>query len=206
MKINWLGHSSFLLELGEVKIITDPYDNSVGYDPINIQPDIVTVSHQHFDHNYTKGFTKAQIVQSQGKTTIGDIGIEGIATFHDKEKGASRGKNIIFIISAQELRIAHFGDVGTLELDYSKLENIDIALVPVGGTFTIDAAEAAKLIEKINPKIAIPMHFKTAKLQFDIDGVEPFLEGRSSEKLDTLDVSLDNISTFKGVVVLTHQR
>ena len=206
MKISWLGHASFLLETDGIKIITDPYDNSVGYDPINIQPDIITVSHQHFDHNCTKMFTKAQIVAEVGKTTIGDIEIEGIATFHDKEKGASRGKNIIFIISAQKLRIAHFGDTGTLDLDYSKLENIDIALIPVGGTVTIDAAEAGNLIERINPKIAIPMHFKTAKLQFDIDGVEPFLEDKSSEKLDILNVTVDNISTFKRIVVLFYQR
>jgi len=207
MKISWLGHACFLLEAEDgIKIITDPYDNSVGYDPINIEPDIVTVSHQHFDHNYTKGFHKAKVVAKEGRAAIGDIQIEGISTFHDKEGGASRGKNIIFIIALEGLHIAHFGDTGTLELDYSKLENIDLALVPVGGTFTIDAGEASQLLNKINPKISIPMHFKTAKLQFNIDGVEKFVENKEYEKRDILEITTANIGTFKKVVVLNHQR
>ena len=207
MKITWLGHASFLLETESgIKIITDPYDNSVGYDSINIEPDIVTVSHQHFDHNYTKGFSKAKIISSQGKINIGEVEIEGLASFHDKEGGAARGKNTIFIISVEGLRIGHFGDTGTLELDYSKLTNIDIALIPVGGTFTIDAEEATDLIKRINPKISVPMHFKTPKLQFDIDGVEKFIKGKEYEKKDILDINPQNINTLKSIVVLNYQR
>lgn len=208
MKISWLGHASFLLETQEAtKILTDPYEpSSVGYDAIDVEPDIITVSHQHFDHNYTKGFSKAKIVSATDPVTIKDVKIEGIATFHDKEQGSSRGKNIIFIILADDLRIAHFGDVGTLDLDYSKLTNIDIAFVPVGGTFTIDSKEAGQLLEKINPKIFIPMHFKTNKLKFDIAGVEPFIAGKDHQELPSLDITPDNIGAFKKIVVLEHQR
>ena len=207
MKITWLGHASFLIEnKAGVKILTDPYDNTVGYDPIDIQPDIITVSHQHFDHNATSPFTGVKIVSNPDKTSINGVDIQGIATFHDKEEGAARGKNIIFIISTDGLSIAHFGDLGTMDIDYSLLTHIDIAFAPVGGTFTIDAKEATQLLTELNPKIFIPMHFKTNKLKFDIAGVEPFIAGKDYQQLDYLDVDNENISGFKKVVVLKHQR
>ena len=207
MKISWMGHASFLLENKTgLKILTDPYDNTVGYDPIGVAPDIITVSHQHFDHNATGGFSGAKIISKPDKVNISGVEIKGIETFHDDEKGAARGKNIIFIISTDGLCLAHFGDVGTLDIDYSQLTHIDIAFVPIGGTFTIDAKGATQLLNKLNPKIFIPMHFKTNKLKFDIAGVEPFIAGKDYQELDSLDVTKENISGFKKVVVLKHQR
>jgi len=211
MKITWLGHACFLLETEKgVKIITDPYEKgsyggAIGYDSIDIDPDIVTVSHQHADHNYTKDFSGATIIEKGDKVwRIADTEIKGIVTFHDKEMGAARGDNIIYMISADGLRIAHFGDLGSIEIDASKLQNIDIALIPVGGIFTINSQEADQLIEKINPRIVIPMHYKTPKLGFDIDGVDKFLEGkRDYERADCLEVNLQNISSLKRVVVLS---
>ena len=213
MKITWMGHSCFLLETEKgTRVITDPYESgsysgAIGYGPIDTRADIVTVSHQHADHNYTKGFSQAEIIDREGTHREGDVEIEGISTFHDKEQGASRGKNIIFIITSEGLRIVHFGDLGTLDIDYSKFVDTDIALVPVGGIFTIDAQEAGQLIKKINPKISIPQHFKTPKLGFNIAGVDEFLSNRQDyEQKQILEVTLKNIDSFKKIIVLNHQR
>jgi len=212
MKISLMGHACFLIETEKgIKIITDPYEpgsysGAVGYSPVNIEANIVTVSHQHYDHNYTKNFTKAAIVDKEGKIKINGIDIEGIGSFHDKEKGALRGRNIIFVIETEGLKIVHFGDLGTLNIAYDELNNTDIALAPIGGTFTLDAKEAETLLKKINPKIFIPMHFKTPKLKFDISGVDEFLKNKEYEKRDKLHVTKDSINSFKKIVVLNYQR
>jgi L-ascorbate metabolism protein UlaG (beta-lactamase superfamily) len=214
MKISWLGHACFLLESDSgTKIITDPYEQgsysgAIGYGPINIEPHIVTVSHQHADHNYIEDFSgKAEIVDKPGKFKIKDVEIEGIQTYHDEQSGTQRGKNIIFLFTISNLRIAHFGDIGTLDIDYERLKNIDIVLIPVGGTFTIDAQQATAVLSELTPKIAIPMHFKTPKLGFDIEGVEEFLKDKQEwERRDVLEVTPQNINSFKKIVVLEYQR
>jgi len=212
MKISWMGHSCFLLETSKgTKLITDPYESggysgAVGYGPIDIAADIVTVSHQHPDHNYLKGFKAANIIDVPGEVKLKDITVEGVLSYHDKDEGRLRGENIIFIFSLESLKIAHFGDLGTLDINYGKLKNIDVALIPVGGTFTLDSKEADALVEKSSPKISIPMHFKTEKLGFDIDRVDKFLKDKDWEEKDILDINRDNMSSFKKIVVLRHQR
>jgi len=128
-------------------------------------------------------------------------------SYHDKDKGQSRGENIIFTIWADGLKVVHFGDLGEKDIDLASFSDIDIAIVPVGGTFTIDAVEASQLIREISPKITIPMHYKTPKLGFDIDGVDKFLKANPDyEKKDFLEVNRDNIKLFKKIVVLKYQR
>ncbi len=213
MKISWLGHACFLLETSQgIRLITDPYESggyggAVGYDPINLEADIVTVSHQHADHNHTEEFKTAQVVDKEGKLKIKDFEIQGIPSYHDKERGRARGPNIIFVIQVEGLKIVHFGDLGTKDIDLAPFSNIDIALIPVGGTFTIGAQEASDFLRKIVPKITIPMHYKTSKLGFDIDRVEKFLNlNPDYEKKVSLDISQQNIDSFKRIVVLEHQR
>jgi len=213
MKISWLGHACFLLETSQgVRLITDPYESggyggAVGYDAINLEADIVTVSHKHADHNNIQDFRDSLIVSEEGETSIKGIGIKGRLSYHDKEKGASRGENIIFTIQADGLKVVHFGDLGEKDIDLASFSDIDIAIVPVGGTFTIDASEASQLIRKICPKITIPMHYKTSKLGFDIDGVDKFLKANPDyEERDSLEVNQGNIKSFKKIVVLKYQR
>lgn len=114
---------------------------------------------------------------------------------------------MIFVIKTEGIKIVHFGDLGTGDIDIEKFENSDIVLIPVGGTFTIDAEQAAGLVNRINPKIVVPMHFKTSKLRFDIDGVENFLKNNQDyEKREELEVDSQNIDSFKKVVVLNYKR
>jgi len=213
MKISWLGHACFLIETAsKTTIITDPYQpgafsGAVKYLPIGETADIVTISHHHADHDFTEGLTSATIIDKEGVFTVKDVKVEGIGSFHDSSLGSQRGKNIIFIIETEGLRIVHFGDVGTLDLDFDRLKNIDVAMVPVGGVFTINHKDATVLLKKLQPKIFIPMHFKTHKLEFNIDGVDKFLEDKSDiERQKSLVISRDSLGDQTKIVVLEHLR
>ena len=215
MKIEWLGHACFLLETNDgVKIITDPYESgsfggALGYAEINSKADIVTVSHKHSDHGFTQAVPEARVVDKPGKVKIGTVQIEGVASFHDKSGGSQRGENIIFIFDIGGLRIAHLGDLGHIPSDLGKLKNLDLLLIPVGGTFTIDAQEASGFIEAIKPKIVIPMHFKTEKLGFDIDGVDKFIEGKQNVKKlngSSLEIEKSSLPEKTEIVVLLPSR
>ncbi|HOP94262.1 MAG: MBL fold metallo-hydrolase [Dictyoglomaceae bacterium] len=180
MKIRWFGHSCFLFTNSQgKKIITDPFDTSVGYPLPEVEADIVTVSHSHFDHNainIVKG--KPIAIEGEGESSIYDITIKGISTYHDEEKGKKRGTNTIFIIETDGIRITHLGDLGhnLTEEHKEKIGRVDILCIPVGGTFTIDAEGAAKIVEFLKPKIVIPMHYKTPHSRLDIDTVDKFLK------------------------------
>ncbi|MCF7908380.1 MAG: MBL fold metallo-hydrolase [Candidatus Omnitrophica bacterium] len=212
MKLSWLGHASFLLETNQgTKIITDPYesggyDGAVAYGPIDLEADIVTVSHQHADHNHIQPFKMAKIVDKAETFNFKDVKIEGLNSYHDAKGGKLRGENIIFTIAVEGLKVVHFGDLGTEDIEYFKFQNIDIVLIPVGGTFTLDSEAASRVIDKINPKVTIPMHFKTSKLEFDIDRVDEFLKGKEYEKKDVLEVNSQSVGLFKKFVLLNHQR
>ncbi|MEZ0537110.1 MBL fold metallo-hydrolase [Caldicellulosiruptoraceae bacterium PP1] len=177
MKITYLAHASFLIEFGNgTKVLTDPYDASVGYTVFDVEADIVTTSHKHYDHAYTnkvKGdFT---LIDKEGHYDIKGIKIQGIKAYHDNVLGKQRGENIIFTFESR-FKVAHLGDLGhTLSTDISdKLGQVDILLIPVGGVYTIDAKAAYQVVETIKPKIVIPMHYKTEKLKFDLGKLEDF--------------------------------
>ena len=159
-------HSEFLIETAQgFRILTDPFDEHVGYPMHEVRCDAVTVSHGHGDHSYVQKAPKAQVIADRaGRVTLAPgVTATGIPCFHDDQQGAQRGPNLIFVIEADGLRVAHLGDLGAWDDALAdQLKNIDIALVPVGGFFTIDARSAAALTEKIRPRIVIPMHYKTA--------------------------------------------
>ena len=183
MKIEYLGHACFAFTNAQgVKIVTDPY-TGVGYElPKDLRADILTVSHSHFDHNYTAGVKGVQAIFDTPKTenALG-VTITGIASYHDEEQGALRGNNIVFIIQTDGLRICHLGDLGerySLSLA-QKIGEVDILLVPVGGRYTIDGAQAKEFVEKLAPKLAIPMHYRPHDGTIDITDASHFLNGYS---------------------------
>ncbi|MBW9150033.1 MBL fold metallo-hydrolase [Clostridium sp. CM028] len=210
MKITWLGHSCFLLEDSKgVKLLTDPFDDTLGYDIYKGSPDIVTISHQHFDHNYIKELTgNYKIIDKIGISTLHDISIKGTPSYHDKNKGAKRGDNIIFTFRMDGYSLCHLGDLGhTLSNDdISSLGDVDILFIPVGGNYTIDGKEASEVTKKINPKIVIPMHYKTSRLSLPLEGVETYLmHMKNASKIDsnTLVVN-DEIKESMSVKILNY--
>lgn len=212
MKIKWLGHSCFLLTSGNgTKILTDPFDATVGYPLPSVEADIVTTSHDHYDHNYidaAKGAYKH--VSGEGKNNIHNIEITGVPSFHDNEAGAKRGKNIIYKFTVDGIHICHCGDLGHLlsEQQIKDIGHVDILLVPVGGKFTIDAAGAVQVIKQLKPSISIPMHYKTELLKFEVQGVEKFLSiaGKAGKiNKQEIELSKNSFSEFPPVIVLDYK-
>lgn len=179
MKIEYLGHSCFRIRTNDgVIIVTDPY-TGVGYSlPTDLRADVVTVSHGHFDHNYTNALQGTYVLISEtGTYTTNGITVTGIVSDHDPLGGTLRGKNIIYKITADGVTVCHLGDLGEA-CNQDLLANIgkvDILLVPVGGNYTIDASQAKEYVERICPKIAIPMHYRPQDGTIDITDATAFL-------------------------------
>ncbi|MDD3487712.1 MAG: MBL fold metallo-hydrolase [Candidatus Moranbacteria bacterium] len=176
MTIQWYGHSCFKISTkpegrgsGEdIVIFTDPFDKSIGLRPPQGKADIITISHPHSDHN-NPGALRGEptVVDLPGEYSVKGISITGINSFHDKAQGAERGLNTIFILESEGIRICHLGDLGTA-LDKKQLEEIngvDVLMVPVGGPFSLKGKEAEAVVEAIDPKVVLPMHYKIAGIK-----------------------------------------
>jgi len=184
MKIKWLGHSCFLITSDKgTKLITDPYTVGAGinYAPIKESADIVIVSHDHGDHNNVSAVQgQPQIVKGSGVKNASGIEFRGIAAYHDKSQGKERGDNTVFCFTVDGIRLCHLGDLGHLlsQEQIASVGNVDILFIPVGGFFTIDAAEASQVCTQLRPKVIIPMHFKTPECAYPISDVNSFLKGK----------------------------
>lgn len=206
MKITWLGQSSFLIEDKRgVKLITDPFDPTIGYDVYSGSADVVLISHHHFDHDYTKMIKgNPDILDKVGNFQLKDIPISGFASYHDEVKGAKRGLNTIYVFEMDGLRLCHLGDIGYVPSpdEIEKLGKIDVLFIPVGGNFTINGKQAAEIAKLINSHIVIPMHYKTPKLTLPLASVEEFISCmKNAEKVNnsvlTIDKELDGFNKVK---------
>jgi len=179
MNIGWLGHSCFRIGGRQATVITDPYSPTLGYSLGKPTADIVTVSHQHSGHSYVQGIGgKPRRVIGPGEYEISGVLIIGIATFHDKVRGKERGKNTVYLTEVDEVSICHLGDLGhvlTAE-QVEELGNVDVLLLPVGGVSTINASMAAEVVRQIEPKVVVPMHYKTQALNGGLEPVDKFLK------------------------------
>lgn len=208
MKIRWKGHACFFIECSGKIIVTDPFADSYGYPPIRDTADIVTVSHDHNDHNAWQNLSGNPLVIKQvGDFELGGIYIKGVASYHDQKKGLLRGQNTIYRIKAEGITLAHMGDLGHIlsREQVEALGKIDILLLPVGGTYTIDAEQAKQVLEQINPAIVIPMHFKTPAITLPITPVEAFISKFArAVKRPFLDVKGEDLQGETRVVVLDY--
>lgn len=212
MDIYYLGHSAFKLQGKNASILTDPTESSVtGLKFPKISADIVTVSHtQHSDHKSVELVSDVKkVISGPGEYEIGGISVIGISSFHDDKKGALRGKNTLYVIEIDGLRVVHLGDLGhTLaEKTLSQMGDIDVLIIPVGGDFTIDAATAVIVMQAIEPKITIPMHFQTPGLNkafSKLESEEAFLtaSGLPVERSRKLSVKAATIGEDQKIVVL----
>ncbi|MFH1827300.1 MAG: MBL fold metallo-hydrolase [bacterium] len=195
MVIKHLGHASFLIKTKNATIITDPYDEEmVGLKFPRVEADIVTVSHNHKDHNQTKNIKgEPLILDWPGEFEKKEVRIFGYKTYHDKKKGEERGENILYKFESEGISILHCGDLGEIP-DQSLIDSIgdiDILLVPVGGFYTIDADDAKEICLKIEPSVIIPMHYGDARLNqktFEkLAPVDEFLKKIGAEKKEPVE-------------------
>ena len=210
MDINWLGHSCFRIRGKQAVIITDPYPPDLGYSLGKPTANIVTVSHQHPSHSYFKGVGgEPRRVNGPGEYEISGVLIIGIPTFHDGVGGQNRGKNTVYLMEVDGVAICHLGDLGhvfTAE-QVEEIDDVDVLLLPVGGVSTINAPMAAEVIRQIEPKVVVPMHYKTPVLKRELDPVEKFLKEMGTEPVNPqpkLSFTPSNLPTSTQVFLLSY--
>nr|WP_261487466.1 MBL fold metallo-hydrolase [Acididesulfobacillus acetoxydans] len=208
LEIRWLGHSCFLFVGQEgVSVLTDPFDQSVGYPTPKAETDVVTISHHHFDHDAVQVLPgKPQVIEGPGRQTAAGLTFKGTATFHDAERGAKRGQNTVFSFTLDGVSVVHLGDLGHLLTPEQRegIGTVDIVCVPVGGFYTIDAGQAYETVQQLNPKVILPMHYKPDEaVTLPIAGVDDFLQHFTQvKKAKTLEISRASLPQTQEVVVL----
>jgi L-ascorbate metabolism protein UlaG (beta-lactamase superfamily) len=189
--LTWLGQSAFVLTTSSgFKALLDPFAAGTGYAVAPVAGvDVVTVSHEHSDHNNTALATGSPVVLrglagtdwSAVDQTVKGVRIRTVPTYHDDTQGNQRGKNAVFVFEAAGLRLAHLGDLGHTLTDsqVKSIGPVDVVMIPVGGYYTVDGTVAAKVVSQLAPAVAIPMHYKTAGVSASLAGLltdsEPFI-------------------------------
>jgi len=211
MDITYLGHSSFKLKGKTASVITDPFEPKfVGLKYPSTDADIVTISHNHNDHNQSQLVKGVRmVVNGPGEYEISGVSIIGIGSFHDAKKGEERGVNTIYVFEIDGLRIAHLGDLGTDLTDeqVTNLGSIDVLMIPVGGEFTIGPKEAVKAVGEVGPFFVIPMHYKVDGLGPEFSKLEPvetFLSecGLMVERIDKFSLKKEDILEDQSTKVI----
>jgi L-ascorbate metabolism protein UlaG (beta-lactamase superfamily) len=186
VKIKYLGHSAFLItsEAG-VRIITDPYtpNDRIKLAAPSETADIVTMSHCHGDHSNIMAIKgNPQGIMCYGKWNIKGIDIQGIAAYHDSAEGKKAGSNIIYCFNIDGIKVCHFGDLGHMLSDaqIAELGKVDVLLTPMGGNYTIDAATATAIMNKLKPAVTVPMHYKNAKVDYPVETVDSFIKDKKN--------------------------
>ena len=194
-KITWAGQSCFQISASALKdnpvnIVIDPFED-IGLKEPRFEADTLLITHSHSDHNNEKAIKGSPfLISGPGEYEVRGVFVQGIDSFHDDEQGKERGKNTIYTIEAEDMRLCHLGDLGQKQLTDEQVEKIgevDILMIPVGGTYTIDGSEAVKIIGQIEPKVVIPMHYELPGLKFKLDSVSKFLKSMGKNSIEPQD-------------------
>jgi L-ascorbate metabolism protein UlaG (beta-lactamase superfamily) len=208
LDVTWLGHACFRLRGRGAAVVTDPYPPTIGLKLARMDADLVTVSHDHEDHSYTQVVRDgAYEVRGPGEYEVAGVSVIGLPTYHDDQKGAKRGRNTVYLIEIDDVRICHLGDLGH-KLDDGEAEAVsapDVLLVPVGGRATMNGELAAEVVRQLEPRYVVPMHYAIAGLKVELDTVDRFLKEMgvaTSEPQPTLSVQKSSVSEFETKVVV----
>lgn len=204
--LTWFGQACFLLQTrAGARVVMDPIPGAIGYTPpTDLKADVVTVSHEHADHNNValvagtgkegspkvlRGLSEDKKDWVKHKQKVKDVQIRSVGVYHDGEQGKQRGLNSVFVFETGGLKIAHLGDLGHLltDVQLKEIGPVDVVLIPVGGVFTIDAAQATRVVEQLKPRtIVVPMHYKTDALVIkELAPVDAFLQGKAQVRRET---------------------
>ncbi|MGB9769507.1 MULTISPECIES: MBL fold metallo-hydrolase [Caldisericum] len=205
MIIKYYGHSSFLIETNGFKILTDPYDPSMGYPVKFPEVDIITVSHEHFDHNavkYVPSYKK--VLRGVINEEINGIKFESIEAYHDEKNGLERGLIHLFKITSENITLIHFGDLGDKrfkEKQKNFIKGTNVFFIPVGSVYTIGPNDAKEIISEFKPNIAIPMHYRLKGSTLNILPLEEFTKGIHFKTLKELNINKENLPQGEIIVL-----
>lgn len=190
MKLEWIGHACFRMTAGDgTVVITDPYDDSVGIEQPELRADLITMSHEHHDHNCTAHIVGSPVIaRGLQEAAAGSVKTWAVGSFHDDAQGAKRGPNAMRIFLIDGLKVVHMGDQGCMP-DAQALDAIrdaDIMLIPAGGTYTVDAEGARAIVLQARPRCVVPMHVKTRRCGYPIAPVTDFLRAMGDEKAQSV--------------------
>ena len=207
MDVTWLGHGCFRLRGRSAAVVTDPFPPAIGLKLPKLDADLVTISHEHENHSYTQVMRDSYEIRGPGEYEVAGVSVIGVPTFHDAEKGAKHGRNTVYLIEIDDVRVCHLGDLGHA-LDDAEAEAIsspDVLLVPVGGHTSINAAQAAEIVRQLEPRFVVPMHYAIPGLKLELDSLDRFLKEMAvtaSEPQPKLSVQASSGEYETKVVVL----
>ncbi len=213
MRLQYFGHSCFrLISDTGTTVVCDPFDkNMVGFEMPKVRCDVVTVSHHHKDHDCEQNIIGSYaVLDKEISCAADDIAIQSFSTFHDDEKGAKRGTNLVFTFLIDGIKVVHLGDIGFLdEKIVAQIRGCDVLLLPVGGVYTIDAKTAKLFMQVVCPKIVVPMHYHTSEHNFYLDGLQNFLqllEKSQVQQKNSYQLILDDVPQNEDTQVVVLQR
>ena len=208
MDVTWLGHGCFRLRGRGAAVVTDPYPPTIGLKLSRMDAEVVTVSHDHDNHSYTQVVRDgAYEFHGPGEYEVAGVSVIGVPTYHDSEKGKKEGRNTVYVIEIDDVRVCHLGDLGH-KLDDTEAEAVaspDVLLVPVGGRSTMNAAQAAEVVRQLEPRYVVPMHFAIAGLKVQLDTIDRFLKEMgvtASEPQPKLSVQKSSVAEYETKVVV----
>jgi len=212
MEITWYGHSCFrLTERRMATIVTDPYDHQiVGYAPLKLKADVVTISHDSAGHNFVQAVkSKPHILTGPGEYEIGGVFITAVET-NGKYKGADEKRNVLYVMDYDGVTVAHLGNIRRVpsQSQVESLGTVNVALVPVGGGNGLNAAKAAEIVSLLEPGIVIPMHYHTPDSKITLDPLEKFLKEMGLGNVEvqpSLKISKSSTPDQTRVVVLDYK-
>ncbi len=216
MNIIWHGQSCFTIKSRDKIIVIDPFGKNIGLKEPKLTADILLVSHEHSDHSNISIVKKAhedlKIINEPGEYEFGGVYIQAIPAYHDDKNGKDKGETLMFTVRLEEMVVAHLGDLGQTEFTESQLEElngIDILLVPVGGKYTVDGRQAAKIVSQIDPRIVIPMHYNLQGQKNNLSDASAFLAeegGKGIEPQDELKIEKKNLPAEERETVVLKPR
>ncbi|RLE92162.1 MAG: Zn-dependent hydrolase [Thermoprotei archaeon] len=209
--VKWHRHACFEIRGSSVTVVIDPHDGaSLGIAPPSCKGDVILVTHDHFDHNAVSIVAKPDseiLVMLRGEKTVKGVYVKGIKTYHDKFEGRQRGENTVYLFIVDGIRFAHLGDLGHVlnESEIKELGEVDVLFIPVGGTYTIGAKEAAEIVNKLSPKLVMPMHYKIPGLELPLSEVDKFASKfeKVEEKPNEVEVTKENLPEPVTIWVLS---
>ncbi len=209
MDVSWLGHGCFRLRGRSAAAVTDPYPPSLGVKLPRIDANLVTISHEHPNHSNARAVHGDPfVIDGPGEYEVAGVSVLGVATFHDTANGAEHGRNTVYVIEVDDVRVCHLGDLGHRLIDdtLERIGTVDVLLVPVGGRQSLNGAAAAEVVRQIEPRVVVPMHYHIPGVKLELESAERFLKEMGTEVVEpmprlSVQPSSAEVDTTKVVVL-----